>query len=169
MLDDSADTISNPSTARPSRPSLFLSRRSSLSVSSSLSSSFFLSLSLTRSLCLSLILPCRPTLCSSLFLFYSYLFRAPWPNWSPRSILRTIGLIGNRERDEDQAEQISRLILIGPLCCCHDEASRASEAYALAADSDTVRIGTNASVFSEREPSSPLHLDKTIKGSRRWR
>jgi len=48
-----------------------------------------------------------------------------------RSILRTIGLIGNRERDEDQAGQISRLILIGPLCCCYD---RTSEQNILAVD-----------------------------------
>ncbi|CAK9799647.1 hypothetical protein ANTQUA_LOCUS2180 [Anthophora quadrimaculata] len=37
-----------------------------------------------------------------------------------RSILRTIGLIGNRECDEEHARQILRLILIGPLCWCHD-------------------------------------------------
>lgn len=107
MLDDSTDTISNPLTAHPS-------------------------LSLFFSLCLSL-LPCRPTLCtrrSSFFISISFAHRGLATR---RSILRTIGLIGNRELDEDQAGQISRLILIGPLCCCYD---RANEQNTLAVAGD---------------------------------
>lgn len=116
MLDDSADTISNPSTTR-----LTLS----------------LSLSLPRHAVLS---PLR----TSVFLVPSFLF-VPWPlllnlpfsvypsvhlcqTTRPvsrvmayllvRSILRTTGLIGNRERDGEHVRQILRLILIGPLCWC---------------------------------------------------
>lgn len=113
MLDDSADTISNPSTTR-------------------------LSLSLSHF--------CVPSpLRTSVFLVPSFLF-VPWPLFSRspflrlsirpypchttnpvsrvmayllvRSILRTTGLIGNRERDGEHVRQISRLILIGPLCWC---------------------------------------------------
>lgn len=124
MLDDSTDTISNPLMARPSRPSrsLFFSWHSSLFLSV-----FF-------SLCLSLF-PYRPTLCtrrSSFFISISFAHRGLAAR---HSILRTIGLIGNRERDEDQAGQISRLILIGPLCCCYD---RTSEQNTLAIAGDAL-------------------------------
>lgn len=158
MLDDSTDTISNPLMARPSRPSLSLSLHVHLSFSFSLF------------LCLSL-LPCRPTLCarrSSFFIPVSFAHRGLTAR---RSILRTIGLIGNRERDEDQAGQISRLILIGPLCCCYN---RASEQNTLAIAGDTSDrcqsfyiLEKTVPSFDQRskcknKPSSLLHYEELL-------
>ena len=139
MLDDSTDTISNPLMARPSRPSrsLFFSWHLSLFLSV-----FF-------SLCLSLF-PYRPTLCtrrSSFFISISFAHRGLAAR---HSILRTIGLIGNRERDEDQAGQISRLILIGPLCCCYD---RTSEQNTLAIAGDAL---DRCQFFDTLEKTIPL-------------
>lgn len=151
MLDDSTDTISNPLMARPSRPSR------SLSLFLLTFISFFLSVFF--SLCLSLF-PCRPTLCtrrSSFFIPISFAHRGLAAR---RNILRTIGLIGNRERDEDQAGQISRLILIGPLCCCYD---RTSEQNTLAVAGDALDRCQFFDILEKTIPSFDINQRSTYK------